>query len=273
MRISPAAFYTRKSVALLVVYVLLSLGAMKFNDPFALSGIRYALLQSVASMAKLKTKVLLLRSEARRMEALKKELFRVRLENSRLKESLLENIRLKKLLKLKNSTKYSTIAAHVIGSGLEMGVESLLLDVGRLQGVHKDMAVLCPEGLVGRVVAATPRQSIVQILLDPNLLVSARTQKSRETGIISWQGNPWLNLMYIPKNIPVAKGEVIVTSGLSRIYPPGIRIGIVSGVKKDKYDLFQKINVLPVVNFKALEEVFIVKYETSAVPEAANAEK
>ncbi len=273
MRISPAAFVTRKSVILLVLYILLSLSAMRINDPFALAGIRYALLQTAASVAEVKTKLRQWRSEARETERLKRELFRVRLENSQLKESLLENIRLKKLLKLKNNTKYSTIAAHVIGAGVEMGVESLLLDVGERQGVHKNMAVLCPEGLVGRIIAATPGQSIVQILMDPNSLVSVRAQKSRETGILSWKGNPWLNLLYVPKNIPVEKGELIVTSGLSRIYPPGIRVGIVSEIRKDKYNLFQQINVLPAVNFKALEDVFVVRYDESAVPEAANGKK
>ena len=94
--------------------------------------------------------------------------------------------------------------------------------------------------------------------MDRNALVSARLQKSREIGVVGWSGNLWLDLYYIPKDVEVEPGEVVITSGLSRIYPKGIKIGVVAEVKEKEYELFKEIKVKPAVNFNQLEDVFVV---------------
>ncbi len=197
------------------------------------------------------------------IEQLKAENFRLKMTALKLREVLIENSRLRRLLKLKEEGAYRVVAARVIGSGTEGGIRSLIISVGEQDSVRKNMPVVNADGLVGRVIATTPGQSIVQILMDHNSLVSARLQHSREAGVIAWSGNSWLDLLYIPKNIPVEKGEMVITSELSRIYPPGLKIGIVTTIKENKFDLFKEIRVKPAVNFNAVEEVFVIRNQAA----------
>ena len=95
--------------------------------------------------------------------------------------------------------------------------------------------------------------------MDRNCKVSAKIQRNRELGIVAWDGGARLELLYIAKTIKVLKGDVIVTSGYSQIYPENIKIGIVVDLSLDTDDLFQEITIKPAVNFNQIEEVFIVK--------------
>ena len=71
-------------------------------------------------------------------------------------------------------------------------------------------------------------------------------------------------LKFIPNTIEVKAGDIVFTSGLSQIYPPNIKVGVVTQIKKDPSKLFQTIYVKPSVDFNALEEVFVVEMETGA---------
>jgi rod shape-determining protein MreC len=146
----------------------------------------------------------------------------------------------------------------VIGTGQEQTIRSLILDVGSADGVVKNQTVVTEQGLVGKILVVESHQSITQILMDQNSLVSARLQKSREIGVVGWSGKLWLDLNYIPREVVIEPGEVVMTSGLSRIYPRGIKIGIVTEVAEVEYKLFKTIKLKPAVNFNNLEEVFVL---------------
>jgi rod shape-determining protein MreC len=102
--------------------------------------------------------------------------------------------------------------------------------------------------------------------MDHDCWVGARLQNSREVGIVGWNGNVWLDLHYIPKNIPVRIGELVITSGLSEIYPPELKIGVVVDIEESEGELFKKVQVTPAVNFNSIEEVFIIRTETPENP-------
>jgi rod shape-determining protein MreC len=94
-------------------------------------------------------------------------------------------------------------------------------------------------------------------LFDPNSRVSAKIQRNREFGVIAWDGGNQLKLLYITKTIKVHVGDVIVTSGMSQIFPENIKIGVVIDVSIESKGMFQDILVQPSVNFNRLEEVQI----------------
>ena len=145
-------------------------------------------------------------------------------------------------------------------------MNSFLLNQGSLKNIEKDDAVLTSEGLVGKIADVDDEFSTCQILLDRNCKVGAKIQRNRELGIIAWDGGTQLKLLYIAKTIKVLKGDVIITSGYSQIYPENIKIGVVVDVSEDTDDLFQDITVKPSVNVNQIEEVFIVK---GAITDAA----
>jgi len=198
-----------------------------------------------------------------KVKELNKENAELAFKNTQLQDALLENIRLRKLLEFKESNSFELIPAEVIGENPLSILNGFLLNQGSIKNIEKDDAILTSEGLVGKVANVDDEFSICQILLDRNCKVSAKIQRNRELGIIAWDGGAQLELLYVAKTIKVLKGDVIVTSGYSQIYPDNIKIGVVVDVSEESNDLFQEITVKPSVNFNQVEEVFIVKGENT----------
>lgn len=257
MRLSAYLSYIKSPFALLLLYVIVSIMLMNFSDDAALSGIRWQLLRAVEQVDRIQSRLEFRGYLVEENDRLEQENFELKMTQQQLREVFLENQRLKAMLKLKERLPYRAVPAHVIGSGTEKGIRSMVLDVGSDEGVERNHPVLDADGLVGKVIAVTPGQSIVQLLTDRNLFVSARLQNSRETGEVGGGNDYLLDLYHIPKNIPVERGEVVLTSGLSRIYPPGLKIGVVAEIREDETDMFKQIRVRPAVNFNAVEEVFV----------------
>ncbi len=245
---------------------------MAFNNPSTLRGLRIAVLKVVSWSNSMEKQVKFLDNQREENKVLRKKILNLSMENQRLREVMMENIRLRRLLKFRKESQYKFIAANVIGFGQEKTVRSIILDVGSADSVRENYPVVTDRGLVGKILIAEPKQSIAQILMDHNTLVSARLQQSREIGVIGWSGNLWLDLDYIPKDVDVEPGEVVLTSGFSRIYPEGIKIGIVGEIEENQYELFKEIRVKPAVNFNSLEEVFVLLTPDSLKLEMTNRE-
>jgi rod shape-determining protein MreC len=170
-------------------------------------------------------------------------------------DALLENIRLRKLLGFREKSQLQLTAAEVIGQNPHDIVNGLLLNAGSEGGIQKSAAVLTADGLVGKIINSENNFSVCQILFDPNSRVSAKIQRNREFGVIAWDGGNQLKLLYIAKTIKVHMGDVIVTSGMSQIFPENIKIGVVVDVSLEGKGMFQEILVQPSVSFNRLEEV------------------
>jgi rod shape-determining protein MreC len=204
---------------------------------------------------------------------LKPELIRLRRQNvdlasknMQLQDAYLENIRLRKLLEFKERSSFKLIAAEVLGFNPHPIFNGLILNEGSRRGIKKRDAVLTAEGLVGQIVQVDVDNCICQILFDRNSRISSQIQRNRELGVIAWDGGVHLKLLYVAKTIDVLVGDVVLTSGYSRIFPGNLKIGVVIEVSKDNEGLFQDIVVQPSVNFNRLEEVFIFKEAPGNVP-------
>ena len=119
------------------------------------------------------------------------------------------------------------------------------------------MAVITPEGIVGKVLHVYPSTSQVLEITDQTSGVGATLVKSRLQGILKGQagGNP--NLAYIMADENVERGEDVITSGGDRIFPKGLPIGKVASVSPGK-DLFLNVRVTPAANLNRLEEVLVI---------------
>lgn len=179
-------------------------------------------------------------------------------EVSRLREGRLENLRLRRLLDLKERGEYRYLSANVIGKTLQLLRNTVTLDLGESDGVKVNMPVVTDRGLAGRVIATSSNYAIAQLLLNKDLRVSAKIQRSRSDGIIRWEGGSSLILQDVVKTSDVQPGDVVLTSEYSSLFPPGIKIGIVSSTRQVPGSLFQAIEVVPSVDFSRLEEVFVV---------------
>jgi len=180
------------------------------------------------------------------------------LQNSQMRNAFLENQRLRKLIGFKESHPFNLKVAKVVGGSLSKFLNHIVLDVGLEDSVKKNMPLVLPEGLVGKIYHVGRNHSIGHLLLDQNFRVSAKIFRSGIKGIISWNGGKNCSLEEIPNRSDVQIGDSIMTSGFSDIFPEGIYIGKVVSAENTTRHLFMKINVKPEVNFLKLEEVLLI---------------
>ncbi len=183
---------------------------------------------------------------------------RLSVELAALKEIKIENQRLKKLLNFKSVFPYSLISAKIVNKSLIQSRNTLTINVGESEGVKVGMPVITDDGLVGRVISTSNGYSIVQIILNKDLKISVKNQRSRVDGILSFDGTSNLTVMNVRKNAEVGEGDIFVTSDYSSNFPSGIPVGIVSE-SGNLDNLFKKILLTPLVNFELLEEVFVLQ--------------
>ncbi len=171
------------------------------------------------------------------------------------------------------------IAAEVIAKDHDNLFSTITVNKGSRHGVRRDMPVVAfqgdLEGLVGKVVAVGPGSSQVLPLYDPQCLVSARLERSRNEGLVVGQGKDRENVLmrYVKK---IAKdnieyGDLVVTAGLGGLYPKGINIGRIRDIRARGYETSLELEVEPVIDFDRLEYVYVVvsppEGEAAAVPE------
>lgn len=191
-------------------------------------------------------------------------------EVSQLKESKFENLRLNRMLEFKERTKYRMVTSKIVGKTLIQTRNNITLNAGEIDSIRTGMPVITDKGLVGKIIATSSNYSVAQILLNKDLKVSAKDQRSRVDGIIGWDGEKKLLMKNVSKSADVLVGDVIITSEYSNTFPPGIPIGYVTAVGTLD-NLFKNIEIESFVNFETLEEVFVVKYLSS--DERQNLEK
>jgi rod shape-determining protein MreC len=245
---------------LLGLFLIISIALLAFNENQQIRAIRSV---AVASVGALQDALSFIPNyfDLRRENKVLRELnLTLADEVSRLREGRLENIRLRQLLALKERGEHSYVSANVVGKNLQLLRNTITLDVGESDSVKLNMPIVSESGLVGKIVATSSAYSIGQILLNRELRVSAKVQRSRVDGIIRWDGGPTLSMQNVVKTMDVKPGDQVITSDYSSIFPPGIVIGIVSSTHENPGMLFKSVDVTPGVDFTRLEEVFVVTH-------------
>lgn len=201
---------------------------------------------------------------------------RLMLENSQLREAYLENHRLRTLLDYRERTPLRFVPSRVLFKEIGSTPNAVVIDLGKEDGMRLNLPVVTPEGLVGKIFKVNQKTSNVQLMLDHNFSVSARTQRSRVLGIVTGDAVRGLEMTGVSRNADVVMGDVIVTSDSSALFPPGVRIGVVDETSVDQSTLFMKITIDSGVEFSQLEEVFVVltpeKYRTGLSQTASRGE-
>ncbi len=164
---------------------------------------------------------------------------------------------LERLLDLRDRSNLSTTAAEIIAASATPDFRTLTIDKGTRQGLRPDMAVIAPNGVVGRIVVPSARAAKVQLLLDRNAAAGALIERSRAQGVVVGTGEDRLRLDYVSEVADVKVGDVVVTSGIDGIFPKGFTIGTVDAVERNG-STYKRISVKPAVDFSALEEVLVV---------------
>jgi rod shape-determining protein MreC len=196
------------------------------------------------------------REANRRMQA---EIDRLKMENHFLKTELSTAERAQALSAFQGRSPSRTLAARVIGTGTSGGTSArvVFVDRGTAAGVQKGMAVVTPDGIVGKVQAAYPTASLVLLVTDPDFAAGVISQKNHVKGTLKglgYGGN--CRVDYVQNEEKVEAGESFFTSGDDRIFPKGFPGGIVRVARPG--NPFKEIIVDPSGLQHGLEEVLIV---------------
>lgn len=174
--------------------------------------------------------------------------------------------RLEFLMRLQSAIGRRTLAADVIAGDATSYFRTVTINRGTSDGVGRDMAVVAPAGIVGRIVGDPSRVTArVQLIIDRTAGAGALIERSRAGGVVAGDGQA-LRLEYVSPLADVTAGDVVVSSGLDGIYPKGFVIGRVATV--EGAGGARRITVQPGVDFSSLEEVLVVVGGTGGRPEA-----
>ena len=183
------------------------------------------------------------------------------IEYDRMKD---ENPRLREMFDYsQNNANYDYLGCNIIGYSGGNISNGYIIDKGTKDGVEKDMVVITPAGLVGKVTKASSSFAIVQTILNENIAVAAMVESTDETtgilqGITDSKNKNLTELSNIPIESAIKEGDKILTSGLGEMYPKEIRIGEVISVEVDNVGIMKRAVVKPYVDFNKLEELFVV---------------
>ncbi|HOR85227.1 MAG TPA: rod shape-determining protein MreC [Bacillota bacterium] len=192
-------------------------------------------------------------------DALKEEVEKLKQQNRQLIQMALENSRLRNLLDFKDTNlQFKYIGASVTGRDPGNWYDVYTINKGSKDGVEVNDAVIVSYGyLVGKVIEAGDSYSKVMAIIDERSSVSIIVNRTRDMGIVS--GNPDSDVIAIMElEADIVKGDDIITSEYSTL-PKGLYIGKVKSVEKQERKLQKTVVIEPSVDFKRLEEVFVIK--------------
>jgi rod shape-determining protein MreC len=212
-----------------------------------------------------------LRGVRRENRELRAELDRMKLDQVRFQEDADMARRIQSLLAFKEQYIDSTVAAQVIGTSGSDQSRALYIDKGSNDGLRPDMAVITPDGIVGKIEQVFPGSAQVLPINDQLSGVGVALKSTRLQGILRGAANGTTTVQYIMADERVVPGEDVVTSGGDRIFPKGLPVGKVISVSPGK-DLFLNIRVQPAAQLDRLEEVLVITKVTEKPPDVQDLE-
>jgi len=204
------------------------------------------------------------KSVRRENTVLREENEHLRVQALQAGETREENVRLRRLLVLRDRLPLATVSGEVIGREAGGWVRSLTVNRGRGDGIAQQTPVIVPDGLVGRVVQVHRAAAVVQLLNDPASTVGAVVQRTRTAGLVEGDAGGTVRFKFMARDgASVTLGDLVVTSGLGTTFPKGLPVGRVVKVEDKGSALFHFAVLAPAVDFSRVEEVLLVTGQTT----------
>ncbi len=198
-----------------------------------------------------------LRGAERENEELRRERDALKLQVSQSQGKSSEADRLAALLDFRKlHTDIPMLPARVIGASADTASLTIYIDRGERDGVRRNMGVITPDGVAGKVIEAYPAISQVLLVTDKESGVGAMIADSRVQGPVGGSGERLLVMKYVSNDETVKQGDRVVTSGMDRIFPKDLPLGTVVDVKPS--NPFKLIWVRPAARLERLEEVIVL---------------
>lgn len=156
---------------------------------------------------------------------------------------------------------YDFIMANVISNSISRPLNYITINKGSKDGIKPEMGVVDHNGVVGIVNVVGQHSARIISLLNPHLRLSCKVKGSDYFGSLIWDGNApdEAILEEMPRHVKFKKGDTIVTSGYSSVFPEGIPVGSIEAQKKEYNDNFYSLRIKLFTDFGKLSTVRAIK--------------
>jgi len=181
---------------------------------------------------------------------------------------LQENKHLRELLELRNDHTGSAKAVQVLYETADPYSRSIVIDKGALSGIVLGSAVVDVAGVVGQVTRVYPLSSEVTLLTDRDQSIPVLNTRTGARGVVYGEalGAPMLELRYLATNADVEEGDLLSTSGIDGIYPPGMPVARVTRVERRAGSMFARILAEPLARSQGTQHVLVIEPSGQALP-------
>lgn len=161
----------------------------------------------------------------------------------------------------KNEYNHKYLSAKVINNSIQLSHNYLTINKGSSNGVESGMGVVSANGIVGKVMSVSNNYATVASLLNKDVFISSYLKRNNTFCSVNWNGSDNLRtkLKFVPKHIQLQKGDSIVTSGYSSIFPENLLIGFIEDFNIGKNDSWYDIDVKLSNDFSSLAYVYVIK--------------
>ena len=191
------------------------------------------------------------------------------LRAGQVEQLLLENDRLRKVLGLREQLAASVMAAEVLYDAADPYTRKIIIDKGRLQKVELGSPVLDESGVLGQITRVHPLVSEVTLVIDRELAIpvlNVRTgARSVAYGDPSASGSG-MELRFMGSNSDIKEGDLLTTSGVDGVYPPGLPVARISKIERRAESAFAKIYCTPQALVTGTRHVIVVKPVSGQIP-------
>ena len=202
-------------------------------------------------------------------EAARKRLALQSLRAGQVEQLLHENARLRQLLGLRGQLNTSVIAAEVLYDAADPYTRKVIIDQGMMQNVELGSPVLDESGVLGQVTRVHPLVSEVTLVIDRELAIPVLNVRTGARSVA--YGDPGhsdggMELRFMGSNSDVQQGDLLTTSGVDGVYPPGLPVAKISRIERRAESAFAKIYCTPQALVTGARHVMVVKPVAGQIP-------
>jgi rod shape-determining protein MreC len=184
-----------------------------------------------------------------------------------------ENHQLRELMGARDRAPVRSQVAEVLYDTRDPFARRIVLDKGLQQGIVNGQPVIDSTGVVGQVTRVFPLSSELTLLTDRHIAIPVQVQRNGLRAIASGSGQGGrMELRYLSVNADLKEGDLVVTSGLDSVYPPGLPVGKVLSVDRSGAGNFARILVEPVAKVDNGRVMLVLMTDTSGLPPPPPAE-
>lgn len=206
----------------------------------------------------LKEKIESLKNVSEENFRLKKQLTEMSLQLGALQEAKRENQRLREFIGFRPPGDFQIIPVKIVSILEHFYPIGAVINRGSNDGLRSNQTVVNRYGLVGKIKETMSHSATIQLLTDPGNAVAVRIADTHQMGTVRYSPEKGMMLYNLPADAQIKKGDLIITSGMGGIYPPGLAVARVDSVFPNQGEILKSVQLKPAADFFGIDELYVL---------------